>query len=45
MTALFLGINEIRAVIEAVNELSGEDIPLLEKEGWMRGSKTIAKQP
>jgi hypothetical protein len=24
---------------EGVNELSGEHIPLLEKEGWMRGQK------
>jgi hypothetical protein len=31
--------------MEGVNELSGEDIPLLEKEGWMRGPKNIAKPP
>src|SRR5215471_4856520 len=29
----------VGAVIEGVNELSGEHIPLLEKEGWMRGQK------
>ena len=29
----------VGAVIEDVNELSGERIPLLEKEGWMRGPK------
>jgi hypothetical protein len=28
-----------------VNELSGEHIPLLEKEGCMRGQKNIAKPP
>ena len=27
------------AVCEGVNEWSGEHIPLLEKEGWMRGPK------
>jgi hypothetical protein len=30
---------------EGVNELSGEHIPLLEEEVWMRGQKNIAKQP
>jgi hypothetical protein len=39
MSARFSGINEIPAVIEGVNELWGEHIPLLEKEGWMRGPK------
>jgi hypothetical protein len=45
MTARFPMINEIRAAVEDVNELSGERIPLLEKEGWMRGQKNNAKQP
>jgi hypothetical protein len=29
----------VGAVYEGVNELSGEHIPLLEKEGWMRDQK------
>jgi hypothetical protein len=29
----------VGAVYEGVNELSGEHIPFLEKEGWMRGPK------
>jgi hypothetical protein len=30
---------------KGVNESLGEHIPLLEKEGWMRGQENIAKQP
>jgi hypothetical protein len=33
MTARFSRINEIRAVIEVVNELESSNIPLLAKEG------------
>ena len=39
MTAHDAAHEKKRAVIEGVNELSGEHIPLLEKEGWMRGQK------
>ena len=28
-----------------VNKLLGKHIPLLEKEGWMRGQENIAKPP
>ena len=31
--------------LEGVNECWGEYIPLLEKEGWMRGQENIAKPP
>jgi hypothetical protein len=37
-------MNEQRVVIEGVNE-SGEHIPLLEKEGWLRHKSNIAKLP
>ena len=35
----------VGAVYEGVNELSGEHIPLLEKEGWLRHKSNIAKLP
>ena len=35
----------VGAVYEGVNELESGDIPLLEKEGWMRGQENIAKPP
>jgi hypothetical protein len=37
--------NELWALYEDVNELLGKHIPLLEKEGWMRGQENIAKPP
>jgi hypothetical protein len=33
------------ALYEDVNKLSGKHIPLLEKEGWMRGQENIPKPP
>jgi len=31
--------------VGGVNELESSDIPLLEKEGWLRSQENIAKPP
>jgi hypothetical protein len=33
------GCGKMSFAVKGVNEVSGEHIPLLEKEGWMRGPK------
>jgi hypothetical protein len=35
----------VGAVSEEVNELESSDIPLLEKEGWLRHKSNVAKPP